>query len=471
MVVNIQINIKSQEFLNALKQMQNKLPEASKRIAVEIGQSAVKKGQAGIIPRITGNLASTARVEVDENSVKFIIGGIQGKGSPALNVNYACIYNAHSIVKTKDGSKSIGQIKIGDLVLTQTGEYHTVIAKNSFKVNKKPDLIEIETEYRKGRNHKVIVTQDHKILTYREGRNKWVEAGELKYTDLLYSLIKPSYNKGLGKKILKNCKFCNQEYIIGKGFQQGKIFCSSYCQTKNNQGINNPNYNKKWVIERRKEMSIRMKKFHKEYPEKHPNNILNKKGYRTTAELKIKEWLDLREIKYLEQYKIGRLFVDFYLPDTNEVIEADGAYWHKEQNKDIIRDIEILKEKPTIKITHFHFQDKRFTKILNINPLPNVFYVVCNPDTDSYINEKSFKKVRILKLNKITKNYGKLYDLTIDKVHSFYCNGIIVSNSYVNYGTSRQSPQFFMERSINSAFADLDSIAIKSLKSWLEHMK
>lgn len=85
----MEINVKSQEFLKALRQMQEKFPETSKRIAIEFAEKARKYGIGGIIPRRTHNLASTARVEVTEGSVKFITGGIMGKGSPAKMVDYA----------------------------------------------------------------------------------------------------------------------------------------------------------------------------------------------------------------------------------------------------------------------------------------------------------------------------------------------------------------------------------------------
>jgi HK97 gp10 family phage protein len=42
---------------------------------------------------------------------------------------------------------------------------------------------------------------------------------------------------------------------------------------------------------------------------------------------------------------------------------------------------------------------------------------------------------------------------------------------FVNSGTSRQSPQFFMERSVNAAARKFNSFSKKVLKSWLKHSK
>lgn len=55
-------------------------------------------------------------------------------------------------------------------------------------------------------------------------------------------------------------------------------------------------------------------------------NIPNKN---TSIELKIKGVLDVNNINYVQQHKLGNLFsCDFYLPDHNLVIECDGDYWH-----------------------------------------------------------------------------------------------------------------------------------------------
>lgn len=42
--------------------------------------------------------------------------------------------------------------------------------------------------------------------------------------------------------------------------------------------------------------------------------------------------------------------------------------------------------------------------------------------------------------------------------------------NYVNLGTSRQAPQFFMERSINQAASKIDSFSKSALNSWLKQL-
>lgn len=93
MVNNFQINIDAKEFLNALSQMKNKFPETARRISLEFAHATKKEGDSGIIPVRTGNLRSTARVEEESNSIKYIIGGLRGSGSPSKFVNYAVFVN------------------------------------------------------------------------------------------------------------------------------------------------------------------------------------------------------------------------------------------------------------------------------------------------------------------------------------------------------------------------------------------
>ena len=56
-------------------------------------------------------------------------------------------------------------------------------------------------------------------------------------------------------------------------------------------------------------------------------NYKNRKE--TSIERKIREYLDLHKINNIPQCSINDKFcVDFYLPDTNTIIEAFGDYWH-----------------------------------------------------------------------------------------------------------------------------------------------
>lgn len=62
-------------------------------------------------------------------------------------------------------------------------------------------------------------------------------------------------------------------------------------------------------------------------------------------ELLLKEILDKNNIKYIQQYNIGRFIIDFYLPNNKIAIEVDGLYWHnlpKSKERDKIKNNIIL---------------------------------------------------------------------------------------------------------------------------------
>jgi very-short-patch-repair endonuclease/phage gpG-like protein len=386
-------------------------------------------------------------------------------------VDYACIFGSHTDIKVKDGRgfKTIGQIKKGDMVLTQTGEYHEVVEVFRKPAIQTPDLIEIICEYRKNRIHKLIVTKEHKLLVFREGRNKWVKAEELLLTDTLFSLKKKGTEV---ERLYRNCIECSKLFYSQTKDESHK-FCSQECRIKYWKENGNPNLGSKRTKKTRTKMSLLKKEYFEINPEKHPNRIMNKKGYQTDVEKQIEDWLIDRKVKYEKQKNIGRIYADFYLPKTNEIIEGDGAFWHSNQKKDIERDKYIKEMMPEVKITHMHFYDKRFSKNIKRNPLENVYYQVCNPGVNSYVNMNDFENKKIIsirpfKYGESIKKHGStqayVYDLSVDKVHSYYANGILVSNSHVEFGTVKMSAQPFLRPALDLAQGKTLTVVMKNGK-------
>lgn len=48
----------------------------------------------------------------------------------------------------------------------------------------------------------------------------------------------------------------------------------------------------------------------------------------TDIELIVKNWLTIKNIKFTQQYEVGKYFADFFLDDYNIIIEVQGDYWH-----------------------------------------------------------------------------------------------------------------------------------------------
>ncbi len=106
-------------------------------------------------------------------------------------------FTGDTLINTKDGYVKIEDIKIGDMVLSSDGEYHSVIEKLvTSSENKK--LIDIETE-----NGKNTVTEDHLFLVIKDGsliddieykfKNgtlipEWIEAKNITGNDILLNI-------------------------------------------------------------------------------------------------------------------------------------------------------------------------------------------------------------------------------------------------------------------------------------------
>jgi very-short-patch-repair endonuclease len=396
------------------------------------------------------------------------------------NVEYACIFGSHTFVKCIDGNKCISIINENDKVLTQTGEYHRVLKRIEKAAKDSPNLIIVECEYRKDKTHTLITTNEHKYLVYRDGRNKWVKACELLLTDELYSMIKKAHNKNKG--LMKKCLNCDIVFHP-QGHSPAHKFCSNKCRFKYYAKNGNPNTGSKRTLESRNKMRILKQKHFQDNPEKHPNRILSQRGYKTDIENKIETWLIERNVSFEKQKKIGRVYVDFYLPESNEIYEGDGAFWHSNQERDIKRDAYIKSIIPDVKITHLHFFDKRFTKSINSNPIDNVYYQVCNPDPNSYVDMGIFTRKKIVSIEPLLYKKGKkndamkakVYDLSIEGVHSYYANGILVSNSHIEYGTVKMDAQPFMRPAFDLAKGQTVTVLEKNgkmhLKEYLKEAK
>lgn len=383
---------------------------------------------------ITGRLRETIFTDIDEEKLSGIIG------------SNLCVFDSSTKVVTADNpSKRISEVKVGDLVLTQDGIYREVIGTNRIPAMLKPNLVEFQVAWRSDRNHKLTVTDDHKILVQRLGINRWIAAKDITERDLVYVRKKQANNAGVSKN-RKPCLNCG---VVKKQIQTNRKFCSVRCRAdywkKNNL---NPHTGVKRSDATRRLQSKVTKQRLIDRPETHVNNVLAKLGHKTSCDREVYEWLVDRGRDVETQVPFGRLLVDFYVRSEHTIYEADGAYWHRNQQRDIRRDKEIISACSGVQIVHLHFYDKRFSPKLDANPIPGVHYVACNPGPKSFVDPRTFETKRILSIKKWkygpeTRREGftnaKLYDLVVEGMHSFVASGIVISNSYslwLEFGTA-----------------------------------
>lgn len=88
---------KFDKLFKELELLKAKAPAAHRECLIELAQLSARLGKtSGIIPKVTGNLRSTSRVEINNKEILFITGGIMGNpsaGREPKNVNYAYYVN------------------------------------------------------------------------------------------------------------------------------------------------------------------------------------------------------------------------------------------------------------------------------------------------------------------------------------------------------------------------------------------
>jgi len=433
-------------------QIENKAMNGLEKACEQIADRA-----RGMVPVDSGLLKSSIRVRRLKGDpyldVRVYAGyRVQGGGGPF----YACILGSETTIRTPSGSRYIAAIKEGDMVMGQDGLPHRVIAKTSFPAIEKPNLTRITVQYRSDRNHVLTVTDDHKILTVQKGVTFWVKASDLEIGSEVFVPQKIAHNKGAGgTRICQNC---------GRAFARyestGQKYCSWDCRDEYWRKVANPHVGMKRSEKSRSLMSAVTSERMKKRPETHPNRIMAKRGYTTDTEAQVEKWIRGTGLPYQRQYKVGRHFADFAIPEKKMLIEADGAFWHSDQSRDIERDKEVMSILPDWYLLHLHFTDRRFSKIVDPSPMPGVYYLQCNDSMNSFVNASYFKAATIIKKESLvcTNRQSRLYDLAVEDVHSFIANGIIVSNSMIEFGTKKLSKRPFLRPALDSVKGNVISI-------------
>jgi len=72
--------------------------------------------------------------------------------------------------------------------------------------------------------------------------------------------------------------------------------------------------------------------------------------YNTAPELELKLILNELNIDYIFQYRVDNKYYDFYIPETNTLVEVDGIYWHGKDKLDTELDAAQIRTRKNDKI-------------------------------------------------------------------------------------------------------------------------
>ena len=389
-------------------------------------------------------------------------------GDPALAelkppIHPNCLVNGSSQVYTSKGWKRIMDIEKGELVLTHRGRFRKVLKTFRHRYNGGVTKV-----WFGGRDKFLTLTDEHPVLV----KNKWVYAKDIKREDTLSILGNPCKRCG---KITINPLYCshtcNSLDITKKQWSNSNhrknVSCKARAQMKkeyangsrdpykiteaahkavlklsaegrwnfmNPTGINRWAKSKEGRAQSSKRMTEnnpscipevrkRMTESHNRtlllHPEKHPNLVMAKKGFISSIEKKVKEILDILEIKYTQQHPVGKFFVDFAVPSLMIAIEADGHHWHKDLKKDAVRQ-QIIEKKGWHVI---RFKEDQ----INNNPqfvLQEVVRIAAN-----HAGEYRFANVDVKKIERWNlKKPRMVYNLSVDEDESYIAKGMVVHN-------------------------------------------
>ena len=350
---------------------------------------------------------------------------------------YACVTAGTAIPVNGNGSKAASKVKVGDKVLTQAGVWRSVLRVFHYERAEPTPMVRITARWRSDKNHTLDITPGHDVMVYRDGKNQWVEAGQVRVGDEVFKRRKQAHNKGVGAKYRQHgpCQQCGEMWT-GQGRKYCSIACRGAASSVTLRGIPRP-------PAVRAKMSATMSLRHMFMPEKHPNRVVARLGKNTDIANKVAAFLTELGIPYEVNAPVGRRHVDFLCPTLKRAIEVDGAYWHRDQAKDVKRDRELLESLGAEwHIVHFHFYDARFSPELEPEPIPDrSFYVSVNPGPATYVEPTTFERAEVLSVKPyVWEGYRAgarmhLFDFEVDGIASYTAAGLVVHNCYLHEGT------------------------------------
>lgn len=120
---------------------------------------------------------------------------------------FHCILNPKTNIETIDGHKWVCDIGVGDLVLTEDGNYHKVdyVGKHRYTGS----IYRIEVDYYLDSSPWFItVTPNHPIMTISNDTRKWKSSSEITNID---EVVMPSY-------LFDKCKSCSKDIPYGRSY-------------------------------------------------------------------------------------------------------------------------------------------------------------------------------------------------------------------------------------------------------------
>lgn len=370
-----------------------------------------------------------------------------------------CFISSRVNIYTDNGWLPLGDIRTGDMVLTHKVRFRKVLQlhRNSGSA----EVVEFRIGWG-GTNSIIAVTADHPLMV-----NKcWVTAGNINVGDRIRWMKTDC--QGCGKSIPFGLKYCNQKCqwmnkehrtnvaqknrelmltqyaegirdgVAGTRAAHAKVreliasgqfdherpsgaangACQPEARRKNRLsklGTNNPAI-KSAILGHMN--GKRLAEYIRVNPDKHANYICAQKGHKTQIERLMGEALVRLGIDAHFNYPEGGKWIDWAVVDKKVAIECDGAYWHKDKEKDNARDVFLQNRGWTV----LRFSDTEI--ILNsAYCAAKVARVLSNHEGDY-----KFTDFEIVSVTKSRRDNLRMYNISVEEDESYIAKGCVSHN-------------------------------------------
>ena len=388
----------------------------------------------------------------------------RGEGAGIIPVHVNCLLSYNVPVYTADGWKKIGEVAVGDLVLTHKGRFRKVLHLHRTP-KQKPMIISVKIK-KPVKWDNILITADHPMIV----NGKWKYAKDICVGDRVRAMAKPCSECGRLFPLGKN-KFCGKS-CFGKAhtkmmlnkYESGAI--DRFATTKkanekmrrsiadgtwhlqgprpeqsgeNNPakrpeirekirlgklGKKNPRHKSKHSAEYWEANSRDKREYYRKHPEKHPNAILARKsrekvGEKTYIEEVMGQALLDASIDAEYNHPVDSLWIDYAIVDRMIAIECDGAYWHQDKDKEKRRDDRLESHGWTV----LHFTGSEIEADIGAC-ISKVQRVLMNHDGDYQFGDFEIVVVD----SYVPKKARTLYNLSVEEDESYIAKGFVVAN-------------------------------------------
>lgn len=308
-------------------------------------------------------------------------------------------------VFTSEGPRPIKEIRVGDLVLTHKGRFKRVVKTFCNLATPDTQIVRLYTSDKPGQKkapHEFItLTGNHPVLTDRG----WVDAERVNEGDVVYTLRTP-------------CVVC------GRPHRSHKQFCSTSCGAKHQWSRATEEDRKRLLDNCHSRTRDRVAKGEHQFTDPEVRSramrVLAKSKNGSNLE-RLMLWA-LREVGLPDpeaQYRVGKYFPDFAYPQVNILIECDGKAWHKDREKEALRDAYLRSQGWLV----LHFEEDRIREDV-LGCAEEVRRIIYNHQGEYSFAPQEVKGVE--RYNWTTER--KVYNLTVEDDSSYVAKGFVVHN-------------------------------------------